>query len=76
MHQRCGKLSDFNYYMNETFYRYRFRFVIPKVSTLSGFYESYIVISFDLAKIFEGEAPVFFLDGDWVYDMVSPISIS
>ena len=50
--------------------------MIPKVSTLSGFYESYIVISFDLAQIFEGEAPVFFLDGDWVYDMVSPISIS
>ena len=69
-------LSDFNDYMNDTFYRYRFRFVIPKVSTLSGFYESYIVISFDLAQIFEGETPVFFLDGDWVYDMVSPISIS
>lgn len=49
----------------------RFRFVVPKVSTLASFYEAFLVVSFNLDQIFQDESPAFFLDGDWVSDVVS-----
>lgn len=44
--------------------------MIPKVSTLSAFYQAYVVVSFDLNQIFADESPIFFLDGDWVDEVV------
>jgi len=45
--------------------------VVPRVSTLSDDYDTTMSVSLNLAQIFQDESVAFFMDGDWLDNVVS-----
>ena len=64
-----SRFLEYQYFQSSVYFR--FRFVVPKISTLSAVYKAHLVVTFNLEQLFAGESPAFFLDGEWVDNVVS-----